>query len=136
MCRQLLYEQTYRSSSEHSGVRFYRAADPCVSLVQQANDPKNAFESTPIQVAHPLKPSITICDLKEKPSKEVTNLQSGLDLSAGKILVTIRLQDDVSVPKIKQWTSWLSDGIPADVIFVSNHSACLCLGYVEGQPSL
>lgn len=135
MSRQLLYEQTYRSSSEHSGVRFYLAADPCVSLVQQANDPKNAFEFTPIHVAHPLKPSITICDLTETP-KEVTNLQSGLDLSAGKVLATICLQDDVSVPKIKQWTSWLSDGIPADVIFVSNHSACLCLGYVEGQPSL
>lgn len=53
-------------------------------LVQQANDPKNALESTPVHVARPLKPSITIRYLKGTP-REVTNMQSGLGLSAGKV---------------------------------------------------
>ena len=100
-------------------------------LVQQAQDPKNELEFTPVHIVHSSKPSITIRPLIETP-REISNLHTGLELSTDKVLISTRLKDDASVPSIKEWGKWLANGIPADIgeisieaVFKSHSTLCL-----------
>lgn len=100
-------------------------------LVQQAQDPKNELEFTPFHIAHSSKPSITIRPLIKTP-REISNLHTGLDLSTSKVLISTRLKDDASIPRIKEWEKWLANGIPADIgeisieaVFKSHSTLCL-----------
>lgn len=100
-------------------------------LVQQAQDPQNELEYTPVHIAHSSKPSITIRPWIQTP-REVRNLHTDLDFSTGKVLISARLKDDASIPRIKEWEKWLANGIPTDIgeisieaVFKSHSTLCL-----------
>lgn len=81
------------------------------ALMMKENDPQFRLELTPVYVAHPSKPSITLRALDAIPS-EVQNLESGQDLFAGKVLISVRLQGHAAIPEVNHWKAWLSSAVP------------------------
>jgi len=101
-------------------------------LVNQANNPSNQVEYSPVHVASATKPSITIGPV-HPILRELRGLrQEKKDLSDGKVLVSVLVQGKAAVPDVAQWEKWLAREIPSDVadikveaVFGSFSALCL-----------